>query len=515
MTNMLPTDYQYKRDFRNFVQFGGPSPTNELRYQGRDTTHIMIGDVTRPNIGGVDTHWNFSDTDRGGFELAGYALTAPGGLPETDVTIREKPGKLSILRSLRGSQMVSFYTAGGECGAERGNPNAWTTKVRVHCGAIVRDTSANSLTAFDGDDAFIEDTVAVTFLGGIYDIAPLSFSTELTALTTREALDVVYGDMDCFSANPDGTRWRYVLRAGAVGTAPDVLYRTDLTGAAGASAAITGAATAEVAKAIRVVGSRILVLTEAGLYVGTLSTTGVPGTFTKVTTGLTLPANAPQDLYVISGQEVFAVGNAGYIYKSSDPLAGFTAINPANSVTGNLTRIHGARDLIVAVGAAGAVVYSTDRGANWSVGAAPSANGLTAVCVLPNGIVWVGDSTGAVYYSRDRMQSWTQKTLDAGGTAITAIQDIKAPTHDVIYIAGTTATPTARIFSTYSGGYSIVTSHDPRFARFATLSTFNRANRLAFPNVSSREYRANYLTIAGLATGGTLGVVYSGNGPFV
>lgn len=515
MSNMPATDQHYKRDYRTFVQFDGPGPTNELRYRKRDTTNIMVGDVANPNIGGVDVHWDFSDQAGSAFEVAGYALTAPGGFPETDVTIREKPGRLSILRSLRGNRMVSFYTAGGDCGADRGNPNAWTTKLRVYCAAIVREASANSLTAFDGDDAFIEDTVAVTFLGGIYDIAPLSFSTQLNALSTRELVDVAYGDPDCWLMNADGTRWLYALRAGAVGTAPDVLYRTDLTGAAGAAATLTGAATAEVAKAIRVVGSRVLVLTEAGLYVGTISTTGVPGGFTKVTTGFTLPANAPQDMHVISGQEIFIVGNGGYIYKSTDPLAGVTAINPANSITGNFNRIHGSRDLLVAVGAAGAVVYSTDRGTNWTVGAAPSANALNCVCVLPNGIVWVGDNAGGVFYSRDRMQSWTQKTLDSNGTTITAIQDIKAPTRDVIYIAGTTATPTARIFSTFSGGYSIVTSHDPRFARMATLPTFNRANRLAFPNVASTDYRANYLAIAGLATGGTLGLMLSGSGPFV
>src|SRR5690349_10853984 len=45
----------YTQNFiRAFTQRGGPSPSNAVRYAGLDEQYLMVGDISRPDRGGVN-----------------------------------------------------------------------------------------------------------------------------------------------------------------------------------------------------------------------------------------------------------------------------------------------------------------------------------------------------------------------------------------------------------------------------------------------------------------------------
>lgn len=114
------------------------------------------------------------------------------------------------------------------------------------------------------------------------------------------------------------------------------------------------------------VGSYLVVLGADAYYYAELDVdTGVPGVFTKVTTGFTV-SGIPRDIYVLSSREIYFCGDAGYLYKSTDVTAGVSAVLDGSVYTDSFERISGTDESIVTVGANGQIVFSNDRGTTWS-----------------------------------------------------------------------------------------------------------------------------------------------------
>jgi photosystem II stability/assembly factor-like uncharacterized protein len=213
---------------------------------------------------------------------------------------------------------------------------------------------------------------------------------------------------------------------------------------------------------------------------------------------------------VLNANEVFFVGEGGYIYKSTDITAGVTAVNAGVATTSDLKRIHGNGDTLVAVGESGAIVRSKNRGQTWATTTlSPTSATVRAIAVVTERIFWIGTSGGKVYWTGNGGETWTESTAISGDLSTGAvIDDIVFVNRHVGWIVGRTSTPTARLFSTWDGG--VLWTRQPE--RLVAWPTFARGNRIAAPYDADSTTAANNVAVGGLSAGGTDGVLFQGVG---
>ena len=409
---------------RAFTQRGGPSPSVPLLYAGLDEQYLMIGDISRPDRGGVNAINVQDPSVRGLFKRTGVTIDAPD-IPGSQVTFKQKFGGVPWYK-FRLNCPVNFYESEGLCGDPSDPLNGWLT-LSILSRGLSSDKTFAGRTPFDGSD---ESTAAVqfSFLGDAYTVGGIAVGEQASVAVTTEVVDIVYGgSAQCSDCGPpnDGTKWIYALQQTAGGSSAVngvVKYSTDY-GATWTDSAITGLAIGSLVTAIDIVGSFLVVVskTELAYYVSQINTsTGVPGAWTKVQTGF-VAAKGPNDLYVESPTRVYFVGDGGYIYLSTDILAGVTTLSAAGATTNNLTRIHGGAGVLLAVGAANTILKSTNRGVTWSATAAGVTGAHSAVVVNTPQWYEIGtlDTTGKVYWTENGGATWTQRVLP--GAALTAI----------------------------------------------------------------------------------------------
>lgn len=490
---------------RNFVQFGGARPGNHIQYAGQDAQYIAIDGVTSPETGGIEPFWVHDHSRPGKFRLVGKSISAPD-LPTATLTMLEKHGSLPRQLFKIGCDF-NIYELTGECGDLSDFMGGWKDYVLIYSGATVTNKDLGTRSAWDSDD-LIEDSLEIT-LSEIYPVGPLGFAEGAVSEVSREVVDIVYGNpQDCVGCD-DGSNRIYAVTESSGGGSPglpaEVIYSLD-GGGVWSQVNIDSFGASENPLAIDIVGRYLVVLgADAYYYAEINEDTGIPGTFTKVTTGI-VAAGTPVDMFVLNPREVFFVGDAGYIYKSTDITAGVTVINDGDATTENLKRVHGYSETLVAVGEAGTVIKSTNSGRTWAVtGAEPVNATLQALYVLDSKRYWVGTNGGEVWYTLNGGETWFEITFDGSGAG--QVYDIYFPTNEVGYFSHSTATPTARVFATFDGG-----EHWTRSAqRILSFPTFDIANRLAAPvNSGDSAVAANNLAVAGLAGDGVDGIILIG-----
>lgn len=506
---------------RSFTQRGGPRPNNAVRYAGQDEQYLAINGLSHPVRGGV-TPIRVPDPNR----LKGYINVGesvePADFGGVTILMREMQGKLPLAH---GDMRCAFnvYAAVGNCKNLSDFNSGWSDFVRIISGIQINDRDHGDVTGWDSDDPL--ETSMTGTIADHYSVGRLGFGDNATPNVDRQVIDAVYGKDaqcgDCGAVN-DGTRFIYAISlssgAGSPGLPAELHYSTDY-GRTWTEAAITGIGASEDPIAIDIVGNKLLILsrtagsaTLGGYYYASIDPdTGIPGAFTKVTTGFVANAQ-PNDVYVLSPREVFFAADGGYVYKAEDITAGVSAINAGAATTSNLLRIHGDMgETIVATGAASTVIISTNRGNTFATTQAnPSgvAADVSAVAVLSDKHYWVGLSNiGRVFYTLDGGKSWTEQAFDNNGSG--SVRDIVFATPEVGYFSHDTTTPTARIFGTWNGGANWTRSSP----RIRNLPTFNRATRLAVPTAGVSQTNANHLLVAGLAGNGTDGVLLRGVAP--
>jgi hypothetical protein len=501
---------------RAFTQRGGPAPNNPYRFAGMDEQYLMVGDISRPDRGGINAI-NVNDPQvRGLFKQTGITIDAPD-IPSAEVTFKQKFGGIPWYK-FRLNCPINIYESEGLCGDPADPLNGWLT-MNVLSRGLSSDKTYAGRTPFDSSD---ESTAAVQFswLGDAYSVGGIPIGEVASVEVTTEVIDGVYGGFaqcsDCGPGN-DGTIWNYQLQqtAGGSSAVNGVVKYTTNGGRTWADSAITGLAVGSLVTAIDIVGQYLVVVckTENAYYVSQINQmTGVPGTWTKVSTGF-VAAKTPNDMFVESPTRVYFVADGGYIYVSTDILSGVSVLSAAGTTSNNLNRIHGGAGVLLAVGASNTIIKSTNRGVSWAATAAGVTGAHSAVAVKTVLEYWVGtlDTSGKVWYTLDGGASWAQQVLP--GAALTAIQDILWASAEFGFIAATRTGPTAALFAGLFGGALWGENNTSRLP--GNLPTFGRANRLAVPRVPDVQVAANNIAISGLGGGLVDGIILIGQAPIL
>lgn len=164
-------------------------------------------------------------------------------------------------------------------------------------------------------------------------------------------------------------------------------------------------------------------------------------------------------MFWLDWNHLFAVTNDGYVYRSADGGASWTAKLTTGVV--NLTDVAALADGTVWVsGNTGTVYLSQDFGDSWTVKTLVDSDGDTVtdnvmtVAVSPDGTVFVGTAAGDVYGSYDDAASWT--TLSAQGVTATNIPRIRAADDDHIWLLADVSGSGSRALRSTDGGASFL-----------------------------------------------------------
>lgn len=498
---------------RTFVQYGGAKPNNVVTYQGQDGQYMKITGVKSPEEGSIDPVFVPDPSKAGKYRLVGRKISPPS-LAEATLTMLEKHGAIPKQLQRIGCQF-NVYEPTGACNDLSDFLAGWSDYVLIYSAAIVTDKDLGDRTTWDSDDQ-IEDALSVT-LNEVYPIGSLSFGDNATSIITLEVIDAVYGSKEqCGSCGvqDDGTQRIYAITESSgstPGTAPRLIYTVN-GGSTWVQSSVDGLGDIEDPIAIDVVGNYLVVVTRTaggattgGYYYSTVNQeTGVPGTWTKVTSGF-VATFQPYDILVLNPREIFFCADGGYIYKSTDITSGVSVISAGTATSTALRRIDGKEDTIVSVGGSGVVVKSINRGATWiTTTASPVVATLQALSVIDRRTFWVGGANGNVYYTLNAGETWSG-ALTFNGSGTGNVRDIVFINGDVGFILHDNATPTGRIIATWNGGANWTMSAP----RVTNTPTANRFNRLAYPNVDS-SIAANNVAVAGLAGNGSDGILLIG-----
>lgn len=501
---------------RLWLQNGGPAPANAVKYAGVETQYLMLDGVTRPVRGSIDPIRVPDPLNRKRYKSVGRKAGSPA-FPTATLHVLENRGTLPFgLGDL--SCPLNLYAAVGACKNPSSFLAGWDDIVEVYSYAEAGDVDHGARSGWD-DDNQVEDALSLT-LESIYAIGKLGFGQEAASEISREVVDVVYGGgVQCGECGPanNGTSWIYAVTkssgAASPGLPAEVIYSVD-GGATWSQSNITSFGATEDPLHIAIVDDKLVVIGSGAYFWAQINTkTGVPGTFTKVSTGFVV-ANPPQDIYVLSPSEIFFCGLGGYVYKSTNITAGVTAISPADATTDNLLRIHGdGANTLVAVGAGSAVIVSTNRGATWATAISePSALPLDiyALAVRSPELWYVGTAaSGRVFYTANGGETWTEIPFIGNGAG--AVRDIVWATDEVGYFVHDDNTPTGYLWATWNGGASWV-RNDGGSPRVQNWPVIDRVNQIAVPKAGSQT-SANNIALACLAGDGVDGAVFLGIAP--
>lgn len=501
-----------KQQRRLFIVRGGCGPANIPGFYGLNGEDLWVFTGASVPVNGDRSNINVSDPRRQkSFKRVASSVSAPDRVAGV-LECYEPNDKLGFAWKNNLRCPLTILEVGNNGCKDLSNLNlGWATLI-YWGGGFPGSVDAGDRTHFEDDDAVV-DGIDYTF-DYAYGIGALPLGQAPVATLVRAVNDVTYATVErCAGCGPsnDGATWLYGIMVGAAAAKPALVYSTD-GGGTWTATDVTPAANNELPVAIRWMPSsnRLFVLspqTNGAYYLVDINpATGAPAGYTGVTTGF-LASGAPADVYIYNDQ-AYICGALGGIQKvatmGSDPVL-LATVGAAT-----WARIDGDDNGFIAVlaGANRTVGYSPNSGKNWTTTTAtPGAAGTgTALEVIDDQTLFVGLSSGEVYYTLDRGESWTKI---ATGISFTAISDIKFATREVGYIAGTVGSAQA-LATTFDGGrtWSLAGATNPHINNVpASIGSFRR---LAVPEGTLPVTVANALAIAGTATGGTAGYVAVG-----
>jgi hypothetical protein len=483
---------------RTFYQPGGPG--RRRYFFGMDTGYHFIDSAELPVQGTIDPIYVPDPRRPDRFRLVSRTVSAPD-LPSMTVVFHEQWG--GIPRALMAPRCVfNMYEVHSRCGDLSDFYRGGEGYIVVYSGfQFEGNIDLGARTARDSDDPLMDSAPAKGV--AIYPAGAISFGEKAASDVVVEVIDVVYGENvtcgDCGVEN-DGSQHIYAITRANVGSpsAPgQLVYSTD-GGVIWTTASITGIGTAAEPRYVDIAGGVLFVGTDATtlFYTQLNADTGAPSTWSSVT----LPV-AMRDVYVQSPRAIYFAADSGRVYRTEDIAVAPSLVD--SGATDNLLRIHGFAETIVAVGANGRVYRSINNGATWASLSAPAATSLQAVCVFGQKDIIVGGANGNVYRTRDG-STWETEALPVSGGQVF---DIVGPTREVIWVAYQLSN-VAYLVTSLDGGDTWGRSGFTW--RIQNWPTFQKAGRIAAPIAADTAVAANYLAVAGLASGGADGFLVAG-----
>lgn len=506
---------------RTYTQLGGSRPDKQAFFSGIGAQRSRVEGVSIPDgAGGIEPIWMPSPRRAGRYQQAGQ-MQSPPDQAEGTLIFAEELGA-GIPRQFARLGCLTLYELGSPCADLTDFTRGWEGHLVIYeNGRVNGNKDMGARTSYDSDE-MLEGSVPMVF-ESIYAVGEIGFGEVAASLVNREVMDAVFGvPTSCDDCDPDlDARRRYAVArssgTGSPGLPAIVLYTVD--GVTWLTKTIDGIGATEDPVAMEIVGSRLVVLTRTaggattgGYYWSNLNTkTGVPGTFTKVTSGF-VASRQPNDIYVAHAGAVYICADGGYVYLSSDIPAGVSVVSAGDATTNNLYRIDGMVDTVVAGGASSTVIKTTNAGATWATTTDSSASDvaldITALEVMSKDFYWVGTTnSGRLIYTRDGGETWVDKPYGPQGSG--DIQDILFITPSVGYIAYNTDDPVGRLYATVDGG-NTWTNEAPRVG---ALPTIDYVRRIAAPVESDDTRACNILLLAGLGGNGTDGTLIAGAAP--
>lgn len=480
---------------RAFYQPGGAGKPKY--YYGLDTGYFFIDGGELPTNGDISPMYVPDPRRPNRYRLVSRTIAAPD-LATVDLNFTEKWG--GIPRALMAPKCeFNLYEVHSDCADLSDFYRGWDSYMLIYSGFLFNGPiNLGARWQADGNDSLMDGVSAAGV--AIYPVGALGFGEEAATSVVVEVIDAVYGQVitcgTCGMEN-DGGQVIYALTRANVGSpaAPGQLIYSVDGGATWTTASITGIGATAEPRYIDLAGDVLFVGTDATtlFYTRLNKDTGAPSTWSTVT----LPV-AMRDVYVQSPNTIYFCADSGRVYKTRDITTAPTLID--SGATDNLLRITGDGDhMVVAVGANGRVYRSINDGATWATIAAPAATSLNAVQALGQKDITVGGADGKLYRTRNGV-SW-ETILDTGGGVI---RDLVCATREVWWVSWD-ASSVAHLTTSLDGGASF--AGEASTSRVINWPVFQRAQRLAAPVTADPAVAANYLTVCGLASSGTDGLL--------
>lgn len=439
---------------RVFVTPYGAGPGRPPQYDGRS----RIQAVTDPG-GDATLIYEPNPYEYGRFDVVGTIRGAAG--PATTTLERRKKFAVSQWKRWKDvACVIDVHVPMGQCS----NPDAHgdSELLAVFEQASITSYNTTDLGALDGGQvAAINESIAVS-AEVFYEVNPQLRLAEIAAsIVTREIISAALCDrINCGVCGPvsDGCNKVFLLSTasgGSPGLPADVLYSKD----GGATWAETNVDTLGVASpptAGGCVGSYYVVLSTASPYIHYASQDDILSAIEVWASNSAGVVGTPRALWSYASSQTWVVGTLGYVYKYGSITSTPTVQSDGSVTSQNLNAIHGMdADVLVAVGAANAVIFTTDGGTNWQSVTGPAVGvALNTVWVKDADTWFVGTAGGALWYTDNGGTTWTAISLPITATAIQMIKFNQTPSQTVGWLLATVAGPVGYVLRSLDGGAS-------------------------------------------------------------
>lgn len=409
--------------------------------------------------GDVTLIYKPSDTEYGKFDVVGKVPGEPGN-PELVVGARYTLDLSELLKLVRRACDHDVQVHMGQCYDPRDFNHGWE-KILVVESARINDYSTDDLGALEpGERAPVNEEV--TFTGETaYEVKRITLAKKAETQVSREVVDITICDSEtCGSCgvSSDGCQIILAITVSA-GASPGLPATTIFSKDGGLTWSTTTIDTLLVSEApveAECVGTYFVVVSNdsgSAHYAPIADIINGVETWVEIGTGFVVNGE-PNAIDSVGPTFTWIVGDGGYIYFTEDITAGVEVQDAGVATVQNLNSVHAYdSENVVAVGAANAVVHTSNGGLTWESITGPAVGVVLNVVWMRSETVWlVGTASGRLYYTIDSGVTWVEKTFSGSGAG--SVDDIKFPTNTVGFMTHRTAAPLGRILRTIDGGNS-------------------------------------------------------------
>ncbi len=409
------------------------------------------------------------------------------------------------VRLARRQCRIDAFALIGACKSPQDFTEGWE-KVMFFNDGDISSHSIENFGALGSDDQSATNENLELSAEDYYEYGQEGFSRLATALDNQEITSVDVCDNescgDCGDSS-DGCQRVIASMAGTgatPGTLPQVLYSGD-NGETFAADDITTLFSSETITDGECIGANWVGISNQSnsihftnvdkLFFGT-------NTWTEMNTGF-VAGGEPNHMDSVDASHTWIVGDGGFIYFTQNPVLSVTVQDAGIATTQSLQWVSAfSTKFVLAVGALNAVVFTDNGGDSWASVTGPEVGILLSVCHMWSADVWmVGTTTGKLYFTINRGNTWTEKGLPV---TVTDIDAIKFVDEGEGYLAVQVGTGNAQILRTITGGYEWTVLPDDLSG--SDIEGADRLNDLAVCGTGSNQVFAG-----GLDDDGTTGIL--------